>query len=58
MQADIDALNKQLISAKERAVEKEKKHTGIIQEYKQIIQRQEQDMNTLSETLGKVMVSA
>ncbi|XP_016934003.2 rab GTPase-activating protein 1-like [Drosophila suzukii] len=55
MQADIDALNKQLISAKERAVEKEKKHTGIIQEYKQIIQRQEQDMNTLSETLGKVM---
>ncbi|XP_016965761.1 rab GTPase-activating protein 1-like [Drosophila biarmipes] len=55
MQADIDALNKQLTSANERAVEKEKKHTGIIQEYKQIIQRQEQDMNTLSETLGKVM---
>ncbi|EDW40697.1 rab GTPase-activating protein 1-like [Drosophila sechellia] len=55
MQAEIDALNKQLTSAKERAVEKEKKHTGIIQEYKQIIQRQEQDMNTLSETLGKVM---
>ncbi|XP_016987770.1 rab GTPase-activating protein 1-like [Drosophila rhopaloa] len=55
MQSEIDALNKQLTSAKERAVDKEKKHTGIIQEYKQIIQRQEQDMNTLSETLSKVM---
>ncbi|KAH8257616.1 hypothetical protein KR038_012111 [Drosophila bunnanda] len=55
LQAEIDALTQQLSTAKERAVEKEKKHTGIIQEYKQIIQRQEQDMNTLSETLGKVM---
>ncbi|XP_020816875.1 rab GTPase-activating protein 1-like [Drosophila serrata] len=55
LQAEIEALAQQLSTAKERAVEKEKKHTGIIQEYKQIIQRQEQDMNTLSETLGKVM---
>ncbi|KAH8235146.1 hypothetical protein KR032_009253 [Drosophila birchii] len=55
LQAEIEGLAQQLSSAKERAVEKEKKHTGIIQEYKQIIQRQEQDMNTLSETLGKVM---
>ncbi|XP_070135936.1 rab GTPase-activating protein 1-like isoform X2 [Drosophila bipectinata] len=55
LQSEIDALNQQLTAAKERAVEKEKKHTGIIQEYKQIIQRQEQDMNTLSETLSKVM---
>ncbi|KAH8301216.1 hypothetical protein KR018_007955 [Drosophila ironensis] len=58
LQADIDALAQQLAAAKERAVDKEKKHTGIIQEYKQIIQRQEQDMNTLSETLSKVMVGS
>lgn len=56
LQAEIESLTQQLSGATERAVEKEKKHTGIIQEYKQIIQRQEQDMNTLNETLGKVMV--
>ncbi|KAH8379419.1 hypothetical protein KR009_004889 [Drosophila setifemur] len=55
LQGEIDTLTQQLSGAKERAIDKEKKHTGIIQEYKQIIQRQEQDMNTLSETLGKVM---
>ncbi|XP_017863183.1 PREDICTED: rab GTPase-activating protein 1-like isoform X2 [Drosophila arizonae] len=55
LQAEIDSLTQQLAAANERAVEKEKKHTGIIQEYKQIIQRQEQDMNTLNETLGKFM---
>ncbi|XP_068141975.1 rab GTPase-activating protein 1-like [Drosophila tropicalis] len=55
LQAEIEALSQQLTIANERAVEKERKHTGIIQEYKQIIQRQEQDMNTLNETLGKVM---
>ncbi|ALC43878.1 CG7112 [Drosophila busckii] len=55
LQAEIESLTQQLAVANERAVEKEKKHTGIIQEYKQIIQRQEQDMNTLNETLGKVM---
>ncbi|XP_030567188.1 rab GTPase-activating protein 1-like [Drosophila novamexicana] len=55
LQSEIEALTQQLAGANERAVDKEKKHTGIIQEYKQIIQRQEQDMNTLNETLGKLM---
>ncbi|XP_062129681.1 rab GTPase-activating protein 1-like isoform X1 [Drosophila sulfurigaster albostrigata] len=55
LQSEIDSLTQQLTAANERAVEKEMKHTSIKQEYKQIIQRQEQDMNTLNETLGKVM---
>ncbi|XP_034659603.1 rab GTPase-activating protein 1-like isoform X2 [Drosophila subobscura] len=55
LQAEIESVTQQLAVANERAVDKEKKHTGIIQEYKQIIQRQEQDMNTLSETLSQVM---
>ncbi|KAH8365912.1 hypothetical protein KR093_007305 [Drosophila rubida] len=55
LQSEIDALTQQLTAANERAMEKEMKHTSIKQEYKQIIQRQEQDMNTLNETLGKVM---
>ncbi|XP_034482314.1 rab GTPase-activating protein 1-like [Drosophila innubila] len=55
LQSEIESLTQQLTGANERAVDKERKHTGIIQEYKQIIQRQEQDMNTLNETLGKVM---
>ncbi|EDV96709.1 rab GTPase-activating protein 1-like [Drosophila grimshawi] len=55
LQSEIDSLMQQLTIANERAVDKEKKHTGIIQEYKQIIQRHEQGMNSLNETLGKVM---
>lgn len=57
LQAEINELQQKLAEANERAIEKEKKHTGIIQDYKQIIQRLEQDMTTLNETLGTVMVS-
>lgn len=57
MQAEINDMQQKLTEANERAIEKEKKHTGIIQDYKQIIQRLEQDMTTLNETLGNVMVS-
>lgn len=56
LQADINDLQQKLEDANERAIEKERKHTGIIQDYKQIIQRLEQDMTTLNETLGSVMV--
>ncbi|XP_017485227.1 PREDICTED: rab GTPase-activating protein 1-like isoform X2 [Rhagoletis zephyria] len=55
LQAEIDEMQKKLIEANERAVEKEKKHTGIIQDYKQIIQRLENDTTNLNETLGNVM---
>lgn len=57
LQTEINDLQQKLADANERAIEKEKKHTGIIQDYKQIIQRLEQDMTTLNETLGPVMVS-
>ncbi|XP_018785767.1 PREDICTED: rab GTPase-activating protein 1-like isoform X4 [Bactrocera latifrons] len=55
LQAEIDDLQKKLIEANERAVEKERKHTGIIQDYKLIIQRLENDITNLNETLGNVM---
>ncbi|XP_036337827.1 rab GTPase-activating protein 1-like isoform X2 [Rhagoletis pomonella] len=55
LQAEIDEMQKKLIEANERAVDKEKKHTGIIQDYKQIIQRLENDTTNLNETLGNVM---
>ncbi|XP_004525660.1 rab GTPase-activating protein 1-like isoform X2 [Ceratitis capitata] len=55
LQAEIDELQKKLSEANERAVENEKKHTGIIQDYKQIIQRLENDMTNYNESLGNVM---
>ncbi|XP_054731895.1 rab GTPase-activating protein 1-like isoform X1 [Anastrepha obliqua] len=55
LQAEIDDLQKKLSEANERAIEKEKKHTGIIQDYKQIIQRLEHDTTNLNETVGNVM---
>lgn len=55
LQAEIDELQKKLIEANERTIEKEKKHTGIIQDYKLIIQRLENDNTNLIETLGNVM---
>ncbi|XP_013112093.1 rab GTPase-activating protein 1-like [Stomoxys calcitrans] len=55
LQGEINELQQKLSEANERAIEREKKHTGIIQEYKQIIQRLEQDMTTMNETLGNVM---
>ncbi|GBP00968.1 hypothetical protein EVAR_68653_1 [Eumeta japonica] len=51
LQTEINDLQQKLNDANESAIEKEKKHTGIIQDYKQIIQRLEQDMTTLNETL-------
>ncbi|XP_065362492.1 rab GTPase-activating protein 1-like isoform X3 [Calliphora vicina] len=57
LQGEINDLQQKLADANERAIEKEKKHTGIIQDYKQIIQRLEQDMTTLNETLGTVMTT-
>lgn len=55
LQAEIDELKKKLIEANERAIEKERKHTGIIQDYKLIMQRLENDNTNLNETLGNVM---
>lgn len=56
LQAEINDLQQKLAEANERAIEREKKHTNITQDYKQIIQRLEQDMTTLNATLGTVMV--
>ncbi|XP_037949810.1 rab GTPase-activating protein 1-like isoform X2 [Teleopsis dalmanni] len=55
LQVEIDTLQQKLNQANESAVEKERKHTGIIQDYKQIIQRLEQDMTTLNESLSDTM---
>uniref|UniRef100_A0A1A9Z3C5 Rab-GAP TBC domain-containing protein n=1 Tax=Glossina pallidipes TaxID=7398 RepID=A0A1A9Z3C5_GLOPL len=51
LQSEIVDMQQKLAEANERAIEKERKHTGIIQDYKQIIQRLEQDITTLNESL-------
>lgn len=56
MRAEIDDLQQKLTEANERAVATENKHTGIIQDYKRIIQRMEQDLVTLNESLQNAMV--
>ncbi|XP_067644061.1 rab GTPase-activating protein 1-like isoform X2 [Eurosta solidaginis] len=52
---EIDDLQKKLSEANERGIEREKKHTGIIQDYKLIIQRLESEMTNMNETMGNVM---
>lgn len=57
LQSEIADMQQKLAEANERAIEKERKHTGIIQDYKQIIQRLEQDITTLNESLVNFRVS-
>lgn len=56
MRAEIVDLQQKLSEANDRAVTTESKHTGIIQDYKQIIQRMEQNIVNLNESLQNAMV--
>lgn len=56
LRCEIDVLQQKLIKANEHSIATDKKHTGIIKDYKRIIQRMEQDMLTLRDSLQIAMV--